>query len=71
MNRYILGTKSIILEISRKFFNSRKQITCFKEFYNTNKLCDCVDKCKYPPPSFGMDFVKRNESKYNVNPSIT
>ena len=59
MNRYILGKASLILEVSRKFFNSRKQITCFKDLYNT-KLCDCIDKCKYPPPSPSIQYVKFN-----------
>lgn len=59
-----------LLDISKKLFSSNKQIMCFKELYqpSTNKVCDCVDKCKYTPPSEEMEHIKFNlnyPSKYH------
>ena len=70
MSKFNISNK--ILEIARKLFSSNKQIICFKDLYhpNTNQVCDCIDKCKLPPPSFGMEYIKfnlDNITKYKNN----
>ena len=43
---------------------------CFRKYYKLEKFecnCNCIIKCKYPPPSTPIAIVQYNHSKTTHN----